>query len=73
MKKNLFVSLAVLSGILVACKGDFDCECTNSAGDTEVAATYNDVKKSDAKESCKAMEELASTFDPGVSCSIKKK
>ncbi len=71
MKSKLFMGLFIVS--LASCTGDYDCVCTNGQGQTEVANTYENVKKSDAKESCQAFQDLAIVFDPSASCVIEKK
>ena len=62
MKKvALFLGVAFVASLaLTSCKGDYTCECTNTlAGQSQTfSIEYKDVKKSDAQESCDALDLL---------------
>lgn len=64
--KKLFALLAVVA-LFTACKKDYTCECT-ILGSTE-SAVIEDVKKSEAKDSCDAANAIAVAF--GGSCELK--
>jgi len=68
MKK---ITLMLAAGMLLfaSCKKDWTCTCTAN-GVSGTAATYTDTKKSDAKASCDALQNLAIAFEPTTSCSI---
>ncbi len=64
--KKVFASLAIIA-LFAACKKDYTCECT-VLGTTE-SSVIQDVKKSEAKDSCDAANAIVTLF--GGSCELK--
>lgn len=64
--KKVFASLAIIA-LFAACKKDYTCECT-VLGSTE-STVIQDVKKSEAKDSCDAANAVVAFF--GGSCELK--
>ena len=75
MKK--LISLAIIAGFVFtisSCKKDYTCECTyDNAGTSLTTSTpYEKVKKSDAEESCTALQdEYYKVLDPEATCELK--
>jgi hypothetical protein len=64
--KKVFASLAIIA-LFAACKKDYTCECT-VLGSTQ-SSVIQDVKKSEAQDSCDAANAVALIF--GGSCELK--
>jgi hypothetical protein len=65
--KKLFLVFAV-AGILglTSCSKDYTCECDNGS-----SVTFEDAKKSDAKDACSAYETAQNLAGGSVSCDLK--
>lgn len=71
MKKVLCAAVIGMA-LLSSCKRDWNCVCS-SGSESGTAATYTDVSKKDAKESCDALQALGIAFDSDFKCNIEKK
>jgi len=72
MKKMTNLAIGCSVALMVSCSGDYDCKCTGN-GTTDVVDSYENMKKSEAKESCKSQESLVKLVVPSASCEIEKK
>lgn len=70
MKKIAILAFAaILTFGASSCKKDYTCTCTGTNVGT-FGGTYQNVKKSDAKDACSAVETQAKLIDATATCSI---